>query len=112
MIVGARIVIGRWAAALPGYTPSEFQKVWRTLPKHQSRPQAMRRITYATTPVVVVFAQQHAEHMAWHGLASARAARKRFGPRRHHRQYLLYRCVHVRHLQKDLPAPAGRRFCT
>jgi len=42
MIVGARIVFGLAAAALPGYTPSELQKVWRTVPKQQSRPQAMR----------------------------------------------------------------------
>lgn len=61
MIVGARIMFDRRATVLPGYTPSDIQKVDRTVPKHESSLQAMRRITYAPARCVVVFVQQPCE---------------------------------------------------
>lgn len=61
MIVGARIMFDRRATVLPGYTPSDIQKVDRTVPKHESSLQAMRKITYAPVRCVVVFVQQRFE---------------------------------------------------
>ena len=58
MIVGARIVFDRRAIVLPGYSPSDIQKVNGTVPKHESSLQAMRKITYALVRCVVVFVQQ------------------------------------------------------
>lgn len=72
MIVGARIMFDRRATVLPGYTPSDIQKVDRTVPKHESSLQAMRRITYAPVRCVVVFVQQRFEG-GWLDLCQDRA---------------------------------------